>query len=279
MTAVAVLLNRAAGDLERISDSPRLDAEVLLAHVTGKNRAHFRAWPEKELDEETESRFRGLLERRLAGQPVAYLVGEREFWSLTFALAPEALIPRPETELLVELALERVARDRPVRIADLGTGSGAVAVALALELPRATVFAADISPAALALAQNNAIRLGAGNVRCLLGDWFSAFPDGESFDMIVSNPPYIAEGDPHLAQGDVRFEPSLALVSGPDGLDAIRRIVGAAPARLRPGGWLLFEHGYDQAERARDLLRAAGFGQVESFADLQGIERVSGGRI
>jgi release factor glutamine methyltransferase len=279
MTAVAALLAQAARELDGMSDSPRLDAEALLAHVTGKNRAHFRAWPEKEFGAAEEAEFRLLMEKRLAGQPIAYLVGEREFWSRPFKVTPDALIPRPETELLVELALQRIAADRPARIADLGAGSGAVAVTLALELPHSEVVALDISPAALAVARDNARRLGAANARFLQSDWFAALPPFERFDIIVSNPPYIAEGDSHLEQGDVRFEPRLALIAGIDGLDAIRRIVREAPSRLHPGGWLLFEHGHDQAERARGSLREAGFGEVESCKDLQGIERVSGGRI
>lgn len=246
--------------------------------ATGKPRVHFRAWPEKHLADEEQSLFQSLLEQRLQGRPVAHITGVREFWSREFLVTPDVLIPRPETELLVELALERVPAGLAADIADLGTGSGAVAVTLALERPNARLTALDLSPAALEVARRNADRLGAGNVRFLESDWFAALPAGEAFDLIASNPPYIAEEDPHLSQGDVRFEPPAALASGPDGLDAIRRIVREAPTRLKPGGWLLFEHGYDQSQAAQALLAAAGFREVASFADLQGHLRVSGGR-
>lgn len=188
------------------------------------------------------------------------------------------LIPRPETELLVELALERIQQGQPVHILDLGTGSGAIAITLALELPQATVTALDLSSDALNIARQNTARLGADNIRFHISDWFAALPSSVRFDLIASNPPYIAEDDPHLAQGDVRFEPRQALTSGPDGLDDIRRIILAAPHWLKPGGWLMFEHGYDQATAARALLAAEGFTDVESFQDLQGHGRVSGGR-
>jgi len=246
--------------------------------ATGKTRTHFRAWPEKQLTDAEEEAFQKLLEQRLQGRPVAHLTGSREFWSREFLVTPDVLIPRPETELLVELALERIPAGLAASIADLGTGSGAVAISLALERPDAAVTALDLSPAALDIARQNADRLGACNVRFIASDWFAALPASEHFDLIVSNPPYIAANDPHLGQGDVRFEPMLALASGPDGLDAIRHIVQQAPQRLSSDGWLLFEHGFEQAEAARELLRAAGFAEVGSFADLQGHGRVSGGR-
>lgn len=278
LTTLSATLQAATRRLAGISDSPRLDAEILLALATGKPRTHFRAWPEKPLGEAEEQIFHKLLEQRLQGRPVAHITGSREFWSREFLVTPDVLIPRPETELLVELALERVTPGQAARIADLGTGSGAVAVTLALELPAAAVTALDLSPAALKIAAENAARLGAHNIRFVLSDWFDALPSAEAFDLIVSNPPYIAGQDPHLGQGDVRFEPRLALVSGADGLDAIRHIIDTAPKRLAPGAWLLFEHGYDQAEAARSLLRKAGFEAVASFEDLQGHGRVSGGR-
>ncbi|MCX7113154.1 MAG: peptide chain release factor N(5)-glutamine methyltransferase [Proteobacteria bacterium] len=305
MTTFGHLLASATSKLASVSDTPRLDAEILLSLATGKTRTYFRAWPEKPLAQEEETAFQRLLENRLTGHPIAHLTGTREFWSREFRVTPDVLIPRPETELLIELALKLIPAGQAVHIADLGTGSGAIAVTLALELPKASITALDLSPAALKLAAENAARLGAGNVCFIQSDWFAAmpfhvlgcrriatFPPRISpkapsglllppigpFDLIVSNPPYIAENDPHLVEGDVRFEPRLALISGPDGLDAIRRIVGEAPKRLNPGGWLLFEHGYGQAGRAGELLRAAGFVDVESFADLQGHLRVSGGR-
>ena len=278
-TTIADTLQAAANKLGEVSDSPRLDAEVLLAMATGKNRTHFRAWPAKSLTDLEDSTFQGLLEKRLAGHPIAHLTGTREFWSREFIVTPDVLIPRPETELLVELALRlnSTTLHPMIQIADLGTGSGAIAIALALELRRAAITALDLSPAALSVAAENATRLGASNIRFILSDWFAALPITERFDLIVSNPPYIAEYDPHLQQGDIRFEPSLALASGPDGLDAIRRIVNEASSRLNPGGRLLFEHGYDQADRVVELLRTAGFEKIESFPDLQGHVRVSGG--
>jgi release factor glutamine methyltransferase len=278
-TSVAGILTRAAKILAPTSDSPRLDAEILLAHVTGKNRTHLRAWPEKQLLPAVAAEFWRLVGQRREGAPIAYLTGLKEFWSREFLVSSEVLIPRPETETLVERALVIVPRDRAARILDMGVGSGAIAITLALERPLAQVTALDLSPAALAVARRNARLHHAGNVRLLQSDWFSTLADDERFDLIVTNPPYIAENDPHLAQGDVRFEPSVALSSGPDGLSDIRRIIREAPAHLVSGGWLLLEHGYDQAEAVRTLLRHAGFWAVDSHADLQGHWRVSGGRL
>jgi release factor glutamine methyltransferase len=278
LTTIGLLLVEASFQLASVSDFPRLDAEILLSVATGKTRAHFRAWPEKPLARQEETAFKLLLEKRLGGHPIAHLTGSREFWSREFMVTPDVLIPRPETELLIELALERIPQDQAATIADLGTGSGAIAVTLALEFSKSSITALDLSPAALKIAADNAARLGAGNMRFIQSDWFAALGLDERFDLIVSNPPYIAENDPHLLQGDVRFEPRLALTSGIEGLDAVRRIVHASPKHLKPGGWLLFEHGYDQAGRARELLQAAGFMEVESFIDLPGHARVSGGR-
>jgi len=278
LTTFAAILQTASAQLVEISDSPRLDAEILLGLVTGKTRTHFRAWPDKDLGEMEENSFQALLNQRLQGRPIAHITGKREFWSRDFIVTPDVLIPRPETELLIELALEHIPAKQSARIADLGTGSGAIAITLALELPQGSVIALDLSSDALNIAKQNATCLGASNIRFLLSDWFAALPSSDGFDLIVSNPPYIAEDDPHLALGDVRFEPLLALTSGPDGLDAIRRIVGEAFGRLKPGGWLLFEHGYDQAEAACELLQTAGFEAVASFQDLQGHGRVSGGK-
>jgi release factor glutamine methyltransferase len=215
------------------------------------------------------------VERRAAGEPIAYLTGNCEFYGLEFRVTPAVLIPRPETELLVDLALERLPVEGRARVLDLGTGSGCIAVSLGRQRPRMEVWAADAVPAALEVARDNALRLGA-TVRFVRSDWLADLA-GERFDLILSNPPYVAAGDPHLSRGDLRFEPASALVAGEDGLNDIRRIVAAAPAHLAPGGWLLFEHGYDQAQRCRALLTAAGFGQVTSWRDLAGIERVSGG--
>lgn len=257
-------------------DSPRADADILLAHVLDRSRSYLLAWPEHELSLEQWAAFKDLVERRARGEPVAYLTGGRGFYGLEFSVSPAVLIPRPETELLVEAALERLP-EGPCRVADLGTGSGAIALVIAHERPEARVLGVDASPEALAVARSNADRLGLGNVNLRSGSWCQGL-EGERFDMIVSNPPYICEDDPHLAQGDVRFEPAMALASGPDGLDAIRAIIACAPAHLLPGGWLLFEHGYDQAEAVAGLMRAAGFVGVESLKDLLGHGRVTLGR-
>lgn len=250
---------------------------MLLQQVLGVSRAHLLAHPEQALDEARAASYAALLQRRLAGEPLAYILGEREFFGLKFRVTPATLIPRPETELLVELALLRASSHEPLRILDLGTGCGAIALSIARARPGAEVTAVDASPEALAVARENARRLGAGSMRLLRSGWFSALA-GERFDLIVSNPPYIADGDAHLAQGDPRFEPRAALVSGKDGLDDIRRIVAGAQSHLNPGGWLLLEHGYDQAIEVREILRAEGFGGIFSARDLAGIERASGGR-
>jgi release factor glutamine methyltransferase len=258
------------------SGSARIEVQCLLQAALQVNRAWLLSHPEQSLDAGQHARYSALLERRLAGEPVAYLLGEREFYGLPFRVSPATLIPRPETELLVELALQRIPQQGACRVLDLGTGSGAIALSIADARPEAEVVATDASMAALELAQFNADQLKLGNVRLLHSDWFSAL-QGESFDIIVSNPPYIASGDVHLGQGDVRFEPRSALVSGTDGLDDIRRICTQAKVHLRPKGWLIFEHGYDQAAGVRALLQQSGFAEIFSARDLSGIERVSGG--
>lgn len=255
---------------------PAAEARLLLGALTGASTAQIAAYPERALGPELALRFVDMLRRREQGEPVAYLLGEREFYGRSFQVSPAVLIPRPETELIVDTVLARVAQDAPLRILDLGTGSGALAVSLALELPAAQVTAVDVSPAALAVAAANAQRLGA-RLRCLESDWFAAV-QGEVFDLIVSNPPYIAAGDPHLEEGDVRFEPPGALASGPAGLDDLARIAADAPAHLASGGCLLMEHGYDQGAAVRELLLARGFLDVASARDLAGIERIGFGR-
>jgi release factor glutamine methyltransferase len=252
----------------------RLDAELLLAHALGVSRARLYAWPEHAPDPAERDAFERLVAARARGEPLAYLTGRREFWSLDLAVTPDVLIPRHDTELLVELALERIPRQRALRIADLGTGSGAVALAIARERPLACVTATDASAAALDVARRNAERLGIGNVAFAAGDWYAAVGDAR-FDLIVSNPPYIAADDAHLGEGDLRFEPASALASGPDGLDAIRSIVGGASAHLTNGGALLLEHGFDQSLPVRALLEAAGFDGVASVRDTAGHERVT----
>jgi release factor glutamine methyltransferase len=255
----------------------RLDAEVLLAHALRKPRSYLYSHPDESPPATDAARYAELIEQRRRGVPLAYLVGTREFWSLPLRVTPEVLIPRPETERLVELALERVPRDAPRRVADLGTGSGAIALALATERPRCTLVAVDASRAALDVARANARRLGLGNVEFREGSWCAPLR-GERFDLIVANPPYVAAEDPHLSEGDLRFEPREALVGGNDGLDAIRAIIATAPACLLPDAWLLIEHGHDQAGAVRDLLAAGGLRDAFTTQDHEGRDRVSGAR-
>ncbi|BFI95166.1 MAG: peptide chain release factor N(5)-glutamine methyltransferase [Rhodanobacter sp.] len=255
----------------------RVDAEALLLHVLGQSRSWLFAHADDALDLDVQTAFEALVERRAAGEPVAYLTGRRGFWTLELEVTPATLIPRAETELLVELALERLPRDAASRVADLGTGSGAIALAIACERPQAHVVASDASAEALAVARRNAQRHGIANVRFALGDWLAPLA-GERFALIASNPPYIEASDPHLARGDLRHEPLSALASGLDGLDDIRRIVVDAGACLEPGGWLLFEHGWNQGDAVRALLVAAGYAEVFTARDLESRDRVSGGR-
>jgi release factor glutamine methyltransferase len=255
----------------------RLEARVLAAFAWNVTPAWLIAH-DTDLPTDSQSKaFASLLTRRLAGEPVAYLTGTREFYGRPFEVSPDVLIPRPDTELLVELALARIPPDQALDVLDLGTGSGCIAITLALERPLAHVTAVDRSTTALAIARRNAGTLNA-RVAFLASDWFDALA-GRRFDLIVSNPPYIAAADPHLARGDVRFEPSSALAAGNDGLGDLRRLALAACAHLKPGGTLLLEHGYDQADAVRSLLRENGIEHPESWADLAGIPRVSGGKV
>ena len=257
----------------------RLEARMLLSCATGRPQEWIVAHGPDKADAGTARAFRALAARRAQGEPMAYLVGRREFYSRAFAVAPAVLIPRPETELLVEAALDLVRAHRSPRLLDLGTGSGIVAVTLALERPDAVVVATDASAAALALAGANAVALGAARIDFHAGDWWQALATEDvAFDLIVSNPPYIAAADPHLMQGDLRFEPRQALVSGPVGDEDIRRIVSGAPARLADGGWLAIEHGLEQGGHCRHLMVSAGFADVRTRCDLEGRERVTGGR-
>ena len=269
---VRSLLAAAGADLEPA------DAQWLLAHALGRDRGWLFAHAADPVDADTRMRFAGLVARRLAGEPVAYLRGRQGFWTLDLAVTPDTLIPRPETELLVELALARLPADAPLRLADLGTGSGAIALALASERPRARVDAVDASDAALAVARRNAAEAGLGNVAFHRGHWFDPLA-GRRYHLVASNPPYVAEGDPHLGRGDLRHEPPMALASGPDGLDAIRLIVAAAPAHLHAGGWLLLEHGHDQGDAVRALLQAAGMEAVATHRDLEQRDRISLARL
>ena len=305
----------AVAALTPTSPTPRLDAEVLLMHVLGLMRAELVTRAGQSLTAAQAQQLRALLERRQAGEPVAYLTGEREFWSLRLKVTPATLIPRPETELLVEQALARIPPDAHWNIADLGTGSGAIAIAIAHERPHCRVHACDHSATALDVARANAARLGTTNIEFSHGDWFAPLAR-RTLEMIVSNPPYVRADDPHLNEGDVRFEPRTALIGGPDGLDAIRLIAKQAFARLMPGGgarfprrssfgsgrqaavskprgtgahaavpegaslsraggWLLLEHGHDQAAAVADILTAAGFCEILCHRDLAGHDRVT----
>jgi release factor glutamine methyltransferase len=250
---------------------------LLLAHALDRTRAWLFAWPEHVPTPAQADAFERLVEARASGQPVAYLLGRRAFWSLDLAVTPAVLIPRPETELLVELALERLPRDVACAVADLGTGSGAIALAIASERPLARVRATDLSADALAVARANAHRLALSHVEFVHGDWCAALGDMR-FDLIASNPPYIAAGDPHLARGDLRHEPACALASGVDGLDAIRAIIATAPSHLLSAGWLLLEHGWNQGPQVRELLVRAGFSAVDSARDVAGHERITSAR-
>lgn len=254
------------------------DARILLQYSLGVNHAYILTHPDQALSSAQQRLFFRLVARRMDGEPVAYLIGECDFYDLIFKVTPDVLIPRPETEILVELALMRLSVNYSNRILDLGTGSGAVALTLARHCPQANVVAVDLSPAAVSIARENADNLNINNVFIATGNWFSEL-SGEKFDLIVSNPPYVAENDPHLNQGDLRFEPRMALTASIDGLSCIRTIIAAASDYLVAGGWLLFEHGYDQAAACRQLLEAAGFAETFSHPDLAGIMRVSGGRL
>ena len=261
-------------------DAPtaRLDAELLLAFVLDKPRSYLYTWPDKLISEPQVTHYMSLLERRLKGEPVAYLLGRQGFWTLDLQVAEHTLIPRADTELLVEAALQLAGAQSQLQVLDLGTGSGALALALASERPQWMLTGVDRIESAVALAYSNQQQLQLQNVHFLSSCWFSALA-GKKYDLIVSNPPYIADNDPHLQQGDVRFEPLSALVSGTDGLDDLRLIIAQAPFYLTAGGWLLLEHGFDQAAAVRELLEQAGFVEVSSQQDLAGHERISLGRL
>lgn len=277
LVTIGSALREARQELEGPSPTPRLDAEVLLMHACGLDRGHLITRAETALTGEQRHRVDNLLARRKRGEPVAYIIGVREFWSMELNVSPAILIPRPETELLVEKALELIPPDAEWTIADLGTGSGAIALALAKERPKCRVIATDVSSTALDVAKSNVEKFDFHNIELRAGDWFAPLAR-ESLDMIVSNPPYVRADDPHLQAGDVRHEPASALISGADGLDAIRHIALHAQEFLKPGGWLLFEHGWDQTVTVGEILRRHGYRDRVCHPDLAGRLRVVASR-
>ena len=268
-------LEQGIQDLETSSATPRLDAEILLSRVLGKPRSHLLTWPQERVKQEQYGAFRQLIQRRQAGEPVAYLTGQQEFWSLNLRVTPHTLIPRPETEHLVELALRLIPEEAPWRIADLGTGPGTIALALAHERPRCQVVAVDVSEEALEVAAGNARRMGINNIAFRQSNWFSRL-QGEHFDMITANPPYIRRDDPYLAL--LQHEPETALVSGPGGMEALETIIRDARAHLRGAAWLLLEHGHDQGTATLDLLHRHGYREVTGHKDYAGHDRNVVGR-
>jgi len=267
-------LQQASRRLAPVAEAPRHEAEILLAHAMGKSRAWLRTWPERVPSAAELQHFEQMLTRRAAGEPVAYITGQRDFWDMRLQVTPDTLIPRPETERLVELALERIPPDARWHVADLGTGSGAIALAIARERPACRLIATDNSAAALRVARDNATRLAVNNIEFRHGRWLAPLA-AERLPLIVSNPPYVHPTDLHLTRGDLRFEPAAALGSSPDGLGDIRHIAAEARGHLLPGGWLLLEHGYDQGAAVAALLRDLGYTEVASHSDLAGHDRVT----
>jgi release factor glutamine methyltransferase len=275
--SIKTVLAEAVESLLTTSDSAVLDAEVLLCTVLGRERTYLRAWPDQELDPELVDAYKALLNERQQGKPIAYITGNREFWSRDFQVSPDVLIPRPDTELLIELSLALISATQPHRVIDLGTGSGIIAVTLAAERPHAHISATDISAAALQIAKANAAKHQAENIQFYQSNWFDGIPD-DKFDLIVSNPPYLAEDDDHLQQGDLRFEPLTALISAQQGLCDLRTIADTARDWLKNGGFLLVEHGYNQQQDVQNLFRSLGYFNVETHTDLSGQPRVTSGQ-
>ncbi|AMK77690.1 MULTISPECIES: peptide chain release factor N(5)-glutamine methyltransferase [Methylomonas] len=274
--SIQSLLDTASGQLSAASETAMLDAEVLLCHCLDKTRSFLRAWPEHQPSPHQIAQFQLLVEQRSQGTPVAYLTGQREFWSRNFKVSPDVLIPRPDTELLIELSLALLPKDRPGKIIDLGTGSGIIAITLAVERPLAQVFASDLSSAALDVAQYNAQQLNTSNISFLQSHWFDNIQE-TGFDLVLSNPPYIADNDPHLHEGDVRFEPASALISPENGLRDIRLLAEQARLHLKDNGQLLVEHGYNQQTEVQAIFNEFGYQKVNTYADLSGNPRVTSG--
>lgn len=284
MITIKATLQQGLQELSSVSDTPRLDAEILLAKILDVDRAYLYSESSFILSPHALEQWHELLRRRKQGEPIAYILGKQEFWSLELITTPATLIPRPETEVLVEIALKKLAavssdsfNPSSIAVADLGTGTGAIALALASEHPEWKIVATDQSSEALAIAKLNAKQLGINNVEFYQGSWCFALTHHQ-FTAIISNPPYIAEHDVHLSQGDLPYEPKSALVSGEDGLAAIREIIEQARDYLRPGGWLMLEHGYDQQEKVIHLMEQSGYVEVEGYADLANVPRVVAGR-
>ena len=274
MTSIKTALQSAAGQLQNISEENKLEAEILLMFVLQKPRSYLHAWPEKKLSEKQLNNYQQLVSRRTKGEPVAYIVGEKEFWSLPLKVTPDVLIPRPETELLVEIALKYFQGKKHCKAVDLGTGSGAISLALASERPNWEITATDRSKPALEVAEKNAALLQINNIRFLSGQWCAALKEN-NYDLIISNPPYVAETDPYLKQSGLPFEPQQALASGNEGLDDIKIIIRQAKTHLTSGGWLMLEHGYDQAEAVGELLNRAGYESIQCHPDLAGLPRAT----
>jgi release factor glutamine methyltransferase len=277
LLSIKTALAEATEALQPLSEPALLDAEILLGKVLAKDRSYLRAWPEQELSPDQLQTYKAMVTERQQGKPIAYLTGQREFWSRDFQVSPDVLIPRPDTELLIELSLTLIPEQQAYKIIDLGTGSGIIAVTLAVERPAAEVCAADISPAALKIAEANAIKHKVEHIQFYQSHWFDNVPDGK-FNLIASNPPYLAEDDLHLQQGDLRFEPKAALISSQQGLNDIRIIAESARGRLENEGYLLVEHGYNQQEAVQKLFRALGYHKVLTHKDLSGQPRVTSGQ-
>jgi release factor glutamine methyltransferase len=277
MQDIQSALTEASRILAASSDSPELDAEILLCLILEKNRGYLRTWPKKQLHAQQRLQFKALLKQRQQGTPIAYITGMREFWSRDFKVSPDVLIPRPDTELLIELSLPLIPKDKSCKLIDLGTGSGSIAVTLAAERPYAQIIASDISEAALKIAKQNADRHHCRNVRFIQSAWFSEISE-TAFDLIVSNPPYIAADDPHLHQGDLRFEPPSALVADEHGLKDISSIAEAACKHLKEGGYLLIEHGFEQKSSVQAIFESFDYANIQTHTDLGGNPRVTVGQ-